>query len=86
VTGSPPTATTGGDNSDLIAAVHALTAATTIALQQQTARTSLDKTSEHDDDGDTPKMTAADHRLLLWASEMVKQPDEFGIMAKRPPH
>jgi hypothetical protein len=56
-----------------------LTAATTVALQQQTARTSPDKTSEQDDDGNTPKMTAADHRLLLWASEMVEQPDEFGI-------
>ncbi len=72
MTGTPPTATTGWDNSDLIAAVHALTAATTIALQQQ------------DDDGNTPKMTAANHWLLLWASEMVEQPDEFGIMAKRP--
>jgi hypothetical protein len=62
-----------------------LTAATTIALQQQTAQTSPDKTSEQDDDGNTPKMMAADHWLFLWASEMVKQLDEFGIMAKPPP-
>jgi hypothetical protein len=45
----------------------------TVALQQQ------------DDDGDTPKMMAANCWLLLWASEMVEQPDEFGIMAKLPP-
>jgi hypothetical protein len=45
----------------------------TIALQQQ------------DDDGNTPKMTAADRWLFLWASEMVEQPNEFGIMAKLPP-
>jgi hypothetical protein len=81
VTGTPPTATTGGDNSDLITAIQALMAATT-ALQQQTMRTSPDKTC---DDGNTPKMTAANRWLLLWASEMVEQPDEFGIMAKPPP-
>jgi hypothetical protein len=64
---------------------QALMATMTVVLQQQTTQTSSNKTSEKDDDGDTPKMMAANRQLLLWASEMVKQPDKFWIMAKCPP-
>lgn len=84
VTGTPPEANNG--NGDLVAAVQALTAATTVALQQQTTRNSSDKTSEKDDDVETPKMTDQDRRLLLWASEMVEQPNRMNLVSSPSAH